>query len=241
MEAIFGARMALRQGQVRATIGGSDLANLLRASGLPARERSLTDAPTGQLLAELAPQAPTGRYALGSEMRRFSPNVRLRRVAWWTAAAVGGGIAIGAVVTLAVVARRLNPVQADAPGTPPTLVGPEPVATVRRVVVPLPFVATRVTFDEAVRDLNPAADVIAFEVPAEGGSRHRVTALALDGTRAEAYVREQDGIAHPEAEGYAFVAPPEPTGGEMRRESHAVGARAPALVGTVHHGFTKLK
>ena len=39
-------------------------------SGLPSRDRvSFADVPTGQLLAELAPPAPDGRYALGTELR----------------------------------------------------------------------------------------------------------------------------------------------------------------------------
>lgn len=107
------------------------------------------------------------------------------------------------------------------------------------MLVPLPFVSTHVTFDEAARDLNPAADLISFDVPAGSGPRHRVTALALDGTHAEGYVREQDGIAQPDADGYTFVAPPEQTGVETRPRGS--GSRAPALIGTVHHGFTKLK
>ncbi len=241
MEAIFGARMALRQARVRATIGGSDLANLLRASGLPARERSLSDAPTGELLAELAPAAPTARYALGSEARRWGPNVRLRRIAWGTAAAVAGGIGIGAAMTLAVVKDHPKSAPVTISASAPTVAGTEvpPVATARRVVVPLPFLSTHVTFDEAARDLNPAADDASFDVPVEGGSRHRVTALAVDGTHAEGYVREQDGIAQPDVDGYTFVGPPEQAGGEVR--PHGPGARAPALIGTVRHGFTKLK
>jgi hypothetical protein len=242
MEAIFGARMTLRQAQVRATIGGSDLANLLRASGLPAREAPPYDVPQGQLLAELAPVAPTARYALRSEMRAWAPTARLRRVAGWTLAAVGGGIAIGAVVTLAFVSRHAKSGQMVFPAVTPIVAAEAPpVATSRKVVVPLPFVATHVTFDENARELNPAADVVAFDAPVESGLRHRVTALALDGTRAEGYVREQDGIAHPESDGYTFVAPSEPTGGEMRHDPRPGGGRAPILIGTVHHGFTKLK
>jgi len=244
MEAIFGARMASRQGQVRETIGSSDLAGLLRASGLPARERSVSEAPTGPLLAELAPAAPTARYALGSEVRRWSPNLRLKRAAWWTAGAVAGGIAIGAVVTLAVVARHATSAMVVSPAAQApaiAVVESPPAATARKVVVPLPFAATHVTFDETARDLNPAADVVSFDVPAESGPRHRVTAVAADGTRAEAYVREQDGIAGPDADGYTLPPPPDQTGSEVRREPRGAPARVPGLIGTVHHGFTKLK
>ena len=37
-------------------------------------------------------------------------------------------------------------------------------------------------------------------VPRESGVRHRVTAVALDGARAEGFVREADGVARPEGE-----------------------------------------
>ena len=108
--------------------------------------------------------------------------------------------------------------------------------TARRVVVPLPFLATHVEFDDEVRELDPPTDVAAFDVPAESGPRHRVAVVALDGTRAEGFVREQDGIARPEGDGYAFVAP-EPS----VTESRPTPSRPVRPVGTVHNGFTKLR
>ncbi|HEY8042474.1 MAG TPA: serine/threonine-protein kinase [Polyangiaceae bacterium] len=237
MEAIFGARMAVRQEQVRTTIGPSELTVLLRESGLPSRERiSFADVPTGQLLAELAPPAPTGRYALGTELRLEVAKLRPRRVPWWGVASATGGIAIGALLTLAVVANRSKPAPivihaAPAPAPPPEVA---PAATVRKVVLPLPFLATHVGFDDVERDLDPAADVAAFDVPSESGLRHRVSVVAIDGTRAEGTVREQDGIARPEGEGYAFVAP-ELAPADPRP------ARPARPIGTVHNGFTKLR
>jgi hypothetical protein len=62
----------------------------------------MADVPTGQLLAELAPPAPTGRYAIGTEMRAEVAKLRPRRLPWWGIGAVAGGVAIGALVTLAV-------------------------------------------------------------------------------------------------------------------------------------------
>ncbi|MDP8999024.1 MAG: serine/threonine protein kinase [Myxococcota bacterium] len=240
MEAIFGARMALRQEQVRATIGSGDLTNVLRELGLPARERvSITEVPTGQLLAKLAPPAPSGRYALGAELRTDRPN-RYRRVAWWTSAAVAAGIVFGALVTLALVARHPKSVPIPVSGvSPTTAMGGIPVATVRRVVVPLPFAATHVTFDDAARDMDPPTDLIAFDVPVESGPRHRVTALGLDGTRAEGYVRELDGITRPDADGYALTSPSEATSSDPRRDVPSL--RSPRAIGKVHNGFTKLK
>lgn len=239
MEAIFGARMAVRQEHVRATIGPGEMTDLLRESGLPTRDRvSMADVPTGQLLAELAPPAPTGRYAIGTEMRAEVAKLRPRRLPWWGIGAVAGGVAIGALVTLAVVSNRAKPGPIVIRGTPPSptvtqiLVAP----TARKVVVPLPFLATHVELDDVVRELDPPADVAAFDVAAESGTRHRVAVIAIDGTRAEGFVREQDGIARPEADGYAFV-PPEPSATETRPAS----TRPARPVGTVHNGFTKLR
>jgi serine/threonine-protein kinase len=238
MEAIFGPRMALRQEHVRATIGPSELTDLLRESGLPSRDRiSFADVPTGQLLAELAPPAPTGRYALGTEMRGQIEKLRPRRLPWW--GAVGGGIAIGAAVTLAVVANRPKAAPIIVRGTPPVVTVPIEVPVVnspRKVVLPLPFVASRVMFDDEVRDLNPATDVAAFDVPGEAGLRHRVAITALDGSRAEGYVREQDGIARPDADGYTMVLPDSPPG-----DSRPAAGRPARPIGTVHNGFTKLR
>ena len=76
--------------------------------------------------------------------------------------------------------------------------------TIRRVIVPLPFAAKRVTFDEQSHELSPPADVAAFDVPRESGARHRITALAVDGSKAEAYVRESEGVARPEGPGFTI-------------------------------------
>jgi serine/threonine protein kinase len=238
MEAIFGPRMALRQEHVRATIGPSELTDLLRESGLPSRDRiSIADVPTGQLLAELAPPAPTGRYALGTEMRGQIEKLRPRRVPWW--GAVAGGIAIGAAVTLAVVANRPRVAPIVVRGTSPVATVPAEVPLVpapRKVVLPLPFVATRVSFDDEVRELVPASDVAAFDVPGEAGPRHRVAITALDGSRAEGYVREQDGIARPEPDGFTMVLPD-----SMPNDPRPPAGRPARPIGTVHNGFTKLR
>ncbi|MBV9948038.1 MAG: serine/threonine protein kinase, partial [Myxococcales bacterium] len=248
MEAIFGPRMALRQEQVRSTIGSTDLDDLLRESGLPARDRiALADAPTGALLADLAPPAPTARYALGAELRASANRPRGRRIPWWGLGAVGGGIAIGALLTLVVVARgsRLQAAMARPAGDLALLHAAaerqsSAAGTTRRVVVRLPFLSSRVTLDEVARDLDPATDVVVFDVPAESDVRHRVVALALDGTRAEGFVRERGDIATAEVDGYAFVRGTEPTG-DAHREIPPTPAHRARPLGTVHDGFTKLK
>ena len=137
MEAIFGARMAARQEQVREAIGSADLEDLLRDSGLQAREpMSLGGLPTGQLLAELAPPAPTERYALADGVPRRA-RARSRRAPWWTAGGVAAGIAIGAVLTLMIVSRRPRPSPIVVHGTalPQPSVPELPAATSSRVEV----------------------------------------------------------------------------------------------------------
>ncbi len=239
MEAIFGARMALRQSHVRATLGASELTDLLRESGLPSREHvDVVELPSGDLLAELAPPAPTGRYALGSDLRARE-SLWLRRVPWWTAAA--GGLVLGAAASAAVVARRTGPVPIVVRGVADTS-APQvlPPPTSRQVVVPLPFLATQVTLDGDARDLVPAADVATFEVPSGAPFRHRLAVLALDGSRVEGDVREQDGIARPEGDGLTAVLPVStlPPSPAERPASRPVVA---APVGTTHNGFTKLR
>jgi hypothetical protein len=108
-------------------------------------------------------------------------------------------------------------------------------------VVRLPFVTSHVTFDDAARDLEPPSDVVVFDVPVESGARHRVTALAADGTRADGYVREREGMAIAEVDGYAFVPAAEPATSDGRREPIGPGSRRARPIGTVHDGFTKLK
>jgi hypothetical protein len=169
-------------------------------------------------------------------MRGQIEALRPKRLPW--VAAVAGGIAIGALVTLAVVANRPKAAPIVVRGTP-VVQAPLDVpvtAASRKVVVPLPFLATHVTFDEQTRDLAPATDVTAFDVAGEAGPRHLVTVTALDGSRAEGYVREQDGIARPEPDGFTLALPDNPPATTPR----PVG-RPARPVGTVHDGFTKLR
>jgi len=241
MEAIFGARMTQRQDHVRAAIGPGELTQLLRESGLPQRDReSMAEIETGQLLAELAPPAPTGRYALGTELRAEVAKLRPRRVPWWGLGAVAGGIAIGAAVTLAVVANRPKPgpIVIRAAPPPPSAVVVAAAPSARKVVVPLPFLASHVELDDMARDLDPATDVAVFELSAESGPRHTLSAVALDGTRADGTVRELDGVARAEGDGFSYVpAEPSSSAGEARPGP----VRAPRPIGTVHNGFTKLR
>ena len=144
-------------------------------------------------LENVAPPAPSARYAFGASEKaeRTFGSRRLRKVAAVTAGAVSA-----MVLGWLLLARGPSPAASSAMAAP----------TSRRVVVPLPFVASKVTFDDQSRDVSPPADVVAFEIPRESGARHRVTAIAADGARAEAYVREEEGVARAEGDGYAIEA-----------------------------------
>lgn len=260
VEALFGDRLRVRHEKIREVLDAEEVAKVFEVSGLsprPAaspemRERSRFE------LENLAPPAPGDRYAFGGPPRIYGifagPRIRL------VAAAVIG-LALAAVV-IAVVVKLRAPSRAAV-----TIAEP----AVRRVVVPLPFLATRVTFDDESRELSPPVDVVAFEVPREAGLRHRIMAVAVDGARAEAYVREEDGVARPEdPAGFAIEpfeayedepsAPPTVTKrgspSKPRKVRHVrprtpppppppppatAAASAPKPVATVKDGFTKLQ
>lgn len=258
VEALFGERLRVRHEKIREVLDAEDMVKVFEVSGLSPRP-----APSPEMaerarvkLESLAPPAPGDRYAFGGSERIYGifAGPRLRLVA-----AAAAGLAISAAVVAAVVKIRRPAVTEPVAQSEPAM---------RRVVVPLPFLATHVTFDDEARDLSPAADVVAFEVRREGGSRHRVTAVAVDGARAEAYVREADGVARPEeASGFAIEAfesyeeevdaggakkggpkpvrktkpKPRPPAAAPPPPPPPVAASAPKPVGTVKDGFTKLQ
>ncbi len=199
VEALFGERLRVRHEKIRDALHDEEEAkNVIEVSGLNRRP-----APTAEMrereriaIENIAPPAPSARYTFGAASeklfhQKLSPRARLLAIA-----ALGGLVTAGIVIVAIGTKSATKPQPAQpAPATEPTI---------RRVIVPLPFTATRVTFDDQTRDLAPAADVVAFEVPRESGVTHRVTALAVDGSRAEAYVREADGVARPEGPGFTI-------------------------------------
>ena len=239
MEAVFGTRMALRQQQVRETVGAREVEHLLLHSGLPARDHpASTQVRTEQVLAELAPLAPIDRYAIRGRLRRSIVRLRWPAIRWWNASAVAAGIAIGVMVALAIVSGRTKRTS-TATQSLAAIRAPASVYTpprTRAVAVRLPFLATRVTFDALARNLQPATDTVVFEVPGDSAPRHEVTVVALDGSRAKGLVVEQDGVARPDSEGYVPLSP-----GESAEEKRLEGARAARSVGTIRDGFTKLR
>ena len=171
MEAVFGARMAVRQNQVRATIG-HELADLLRQSGLPTRDpRPRRSTPEGELLARLAPPMPTGtvrarnraarRDGQASTARRtlaLDRRGRRRRGHRRDGHAHGADSSREAGSDRRPRRSRHRRQRRRGPST-------------RRVLLPLPFVATRATFDDDARDLDPPTDVVTFDVPGSSGFR----------------------------------------------------------------------
>ncbi len=201
IEALFGERLRVRHASIREALhDGSEVERVLEVSGLNRRPEPTAEmrARERATLENIAPPAPSARYTFGNasesmlQRRLASPRVRM-------AAAGGAGLLVVAIL-VGVLARRDKP---DA-----SHLDPAPLAdpTMRRVIVPLPFAATRVSFDEQSHDLAPPADVAAFEIPRESGLRHLVTALAADGSKAEAYVRESEGVARPEGPGFTIEA-----------------------------------
>jgi serine/threonine-protein kinase len=237
IDTVFGARIRNRHAQIRAAMHGRhDVEQILSLSGLPVREEdeSVAVPVNAAMIAAIAPPAPSGRYSFAPNE---SPVLMLRRKAPWAMiASVAVGLVVGAIAVFALLYKR--PARTVVVTTQSTAssgnAAPDP--TVRKVVVPLPFLATHVTFDDVSRDLDPAGDVTAFELPRESGVRHRVTATAIDGSRAAGFVREEDGVARVEAEGFAFELPSPATSSTVSR---GTGRTAP--VGTVKNGFTKLR
>ncbi len=242
METVFGPVMALRREQARTAAQNAECTDALRESGSrPRDDTPKTDVASEELLASLAPRAPTGRYAFGTKMPTHATAAR-RRLAWWSAAT--GAVAVGALSALLLSFGVLRHGAGRNPRTiPRTSTAADadslPILDTRVVVVSLPFVSVGVTLDDdEPRELDPPADVATFEVPAARAKRHRVTALAADGSRAEGYIVEERGVARIDGDGYTIVPP---RGAEGSNASHDIGARPTPPVGTVRDGFTKLR
>jgi serine/threonine-protein kinase len=241
VETVFGVRMRVRHEQIRAVMRGRDVDQVLSLSGLPIRPSSGLDPkpPDAAQLASIAPPAPSARYSFAPNE---SPILMLRRKPPWAViGSVAAGLLIGAVAVLLILARRPPETVVVQTPAPAQSAAPAPVPTVRRVVVPLPFLATHVTFDDDSRELEPAADVSAFEVPRASGQRHRISVTALDGTKAQGFVREQDGVARVEPEGFTIELPPPPQASQPPSTPARPGRTSTPPVGTVKNGFTKLR
>ncbi len=249
IETVFGPRMRVRHEQIREVMRGRGADNIITMSGLPARPPPTAEMRLSvpEAFAHIAPPAPSARYTFGNA-NDYAAKLFPRKPPWGIIAGISGGVAVGALVVFALLSRK--PAAPLPSTTSSPAVAPAP-PKVRRVRVPLPFVATLVTLDDTARELEPAADVVDFDVPDPKPRRHRVIAVALDGTRAEGWVLEVSGIAQVEADGYTLESPdlpslPAPTAtprsaspGKAGSASQRKGPAGP--VGTTKNGFTKLK
>jgi eukaryotic-like serine/threonine-protein kinase len=253
IDAVFGPRIAKRHELIRRSLADEAAATkLFEVSGLTQRTKPQGTASISPLalLAAISPPAPSERYSFGKATEDYG---RLAEKKTRRNLVVGilVGLAVGAMATLLLAVRAPSrhamggadpqAVQAVLPSS--SALASE--ATTRRVVVPLPFLASHVELDDIGRDLDPASDVSVFEVPKESGAQHHVAAVALDGTRAEAYVRESEGVAKVEGDGFLFVLPPA-TPSSLPRAKAAPsrpvsGSPRPSAPGKVKNGFTKLQ
>ncbi|MCA9584679.1 MAG: serine/threonine protein kinase [Myxococcales bacterium] len=249
IETLFGERLRVRHAKIREVVGEGEVERVLEVSGLSARPEPTEEmrARDERNLEAIAPPAPSARYAFGSGSELDGGLLSRARLRY----AVLGGVALLGLVVAIGVAVRYRPMREAQADTA------TPAPTARRVVVPLPFLASKVTFDDESRELSPAADIVAFEVPLTAGVRHRVTAIALDGSRAEAMVREADGVARPEGHGFDVepletypVEPPKPAPPKVATpapsesaepKATARPAARPAPMATTKNGFTKLR
>jgi serine/threonine protein kinase len=239
IETVFGARLAARHEQIRLAMPSEAAAErLFEASRLPRRPKPSSATSTAPLamLATISPPAPSGRYTFGKATEDYG-RLALQKTRRKVAAGIAVGLVFGAAIALLVVTRHREhasasrPVQAIA-----STLSPAFPATVRRVVVPLPFLASHVELDDLAHDLDPASDVSVFDVPRASGLQHHVEATALDGTRADGYVREAEGVARVEGDGFMLALPAV----SATALPKARPPRAPAPVGSVRNGFTKL-
>jgi serine/threonine protein kinase len=241
IETIFGSRMAKRHEVIRQAVADDVAATkLFEASGLPNRPKPHSTASHSPLalLAAISPPAPSERYSFGKASEDYG-RIAEKKARRNVAAGVAVGVAVGVMVALLVLARAPRAEPAVPLDTPPiqalTPSAPSPAfqATTRRVVVTLPFLATHAELDDLVRDVDPPADAVVFAVPRESGASHHVTATALDGAHAEAFVREFDGVARVVGDGFVPLLP-------------AVSAPPPKIrppqraAGKVKNGFTTL-
>jgi serine/threonine protein kinase len=133
LEAVFGTRICFRHQAIRKAIGEAAAERLLVATGLTPRPEpnTYTALSTPMLDMEIAPPAPSDRYAFGN--LHDAPPLDSRRRPWKMAAAIGGGGVVGALAVGLLFVRMkgtepetINPV---APRVVASLAPPPPAAT----------------------------------------------------------------------------------------------------------------
>lgn len=253
VEALCGEKLRVRHDQLRSVLEGEDVTKVLEDSGLPSRPAPTPEMRERERVAveNVAPPAPSARYAFGQGSEQLQPSRFTTSRSKWV---IGGIALLAAAAILAFVVGRKD--------DKPAVAASKPSASVRSVVVAVPFQVTRVTFDDQQKDFEKAVDTVTFEVPASAGQRHHIVAIGGNGERAEGFARESEGIAKPEGTGYAMeildsydddqiVEVPSTNGGPPRKvrrprpaakpSASAPAPPAPKPIGTVKDGFTRLK
>lgn len=238
VDTVFDGKLRLVHERLRAASAAAghaeaDLGLALRPP-LPPDARSLAESE----LAELAPPLPSARYTFGHNVSEMPAPLGAARKLPRRAALALGAVALLGVSVLATAAVKSALSGAPAPAAPPS--DPAPVVAVsaapkvHEITVALPFIASRVMLDDTERTLRPATDHATFFIANGGGPRHRVVAVALDGTRAEAVVIEVDGVARVDGDGYKLdetdvtIELPDPASAAPAASTPKVPARRPS-------------
>ncbi|MGH7285284.1 MAG: protein kinase domain-containing protein, partial [Polyangiaceae bacterium] len=251
VETVFGPRIGMRHEQVRGVVSDETAQHLFELSHIKPRPAPPPNEviPQPMLYAAIAPAAPSARYAFGNLNDSLSGANPAIKQQWPLIAAISGGAAV-ALAVLLVLVFHMHERDHDAAATAPSgsaafelpASSAAASAATRHVVVPLPFVATRIWFDDAEHDLDPPADVAAFDIPIGSPTRHHLVASGENGAQAEGFLRETDGVAAPEGGFNTLIPPvaaPVATAEPVRHHSSHHHA-APAST-TRRDGFTKLK
>jgi serine/threonine-protein kinase len=272
METIFGAKMRVLHADIRKLVD-AEFDKVIEVSGLHPRPAPDPAEEGAQMrrrqFDSLAPKVPTGRYTFGARVLASKLGLTQEGVdRKWIAGGAVAGLLLIVVIGIGV-SRVLSKKPAEAAQPAPA----ESAITVmpRRVAISLPFLAVRVTVDDTEKTLSPASDIAAIDIPGTSGERHRVRAFAVDGTTADGWVREVDGVGRPENGGLSVhdananapapdsssqspqtIEAPTTTLVSQRERGRATpagggaphkGAAHPSSsgTGTVRDGFTKLK
>ncbi|MEO8800123.1 MAG: serine/threonine-protein kinase [Polyangiaceae bacterium] len=247
VDAVFGPRLGIRHELVRSIVGLEVANELFARTHIEPRPAPPPNEvlPQPMLYASIAPAAPSARYAFGNLNDSLPSASPLQKASLPMIGAIAGGVAI-AIFALGALFFRFHKPTPEHVTTPPistTVTDQSPaLPTTRKVVVPLPFVASHVTFDDTERDLDPPSNVTSFDVPTSSGLRHRLVVVAASGARAEGFVHEVDGLTAQE-DGFTTYGP---AAASASASEHPPAVKhhprpKPKRSTTRHDGFTKLQ
>lgn len=202
---VFGGSIRIRHNDIKKALENDPGAyERLQLSEI---ERS-SDRPTTLHPTELLnffPLAPTG--AIEKQEPPAARNTGLRRRKQ-SASILGVAFVISAAIVMFAVLTRPKPDKRTALPIASGTTEPPHAVPPRALDFTLPFLSTRVSVDETTKDLSPAVDRVSLTLTSSL-KRHRVVAVALDGTRAAGWVRETEAGAELEGSGFAVDPPQE--------------------------------